>query len=210
MASPTRRLRTGTFTVVLVVAVLLSGACGGGAAHPTTPVRFELREVLKSSVTDRTAMATMPFSTGVIASGDPYRRTSGFAEGAPAPSGELVSFVDNDGDGRYRPDIDTKVLLGPARVSGTDVKSATAAQVPRSPSAPGGWVVEFALTGPGAGRLSAATSRLLGRQLAIVVDGIVVSAPVVQARISGGRGSIGGNLTERRAKALASELDPTS
>ena len=51
------------------------------------------------------------------------------------------------------------------------------------------------------------TTRLQGRQLAIVVDDRVISAPTVQDPITGGAGEITGGFTERRAKDLATQLN---
>jgi preprotein translocase subunit SecD len=48
---------------------------------------------------------------------------------------------------------------------------------------------------------------LQGRQLAIVVDDQVISAPTVQSPITGGNGVITGSFTEARAKDLATQLN---
>jgi len=51
------------------------------------------------------------------------------------------------------------------------------------------------------------TTRLQGRQLAIVVDQEVISAPTVESAITGGSGVITGSFTEARAKDLATQLN---
>ena len=51
------------------------------------------------------------------------------------------------------------------------------------------------------------TTRLQGRQLAIVVDDQVISAPTVQSPITNGTGVITGSFTEARAKDLATQLN---
>ena len=61
--------------------------------------------------------------------------------------------------------------------------------------------------GDGSGTFSDVTTRLQGRQLAIVVDDQVVSAPTVQSPITNGSGVITGSFTEARAKDLATQLN---
>lgn len=47
------------------------------------------------------------------------------------------------------------------------------------------------------------TAHNIGRQVAIVLDGVVISAPVVQERISGGEAQISGRFTTDEAQRLA-------
>jgi len=51
------------------------------------------------------------------------------------------------------------------------------------------------------------TSRNIGKPLAIYIDGLPISAPVVQEVISGGRAQITGDFTIEEAKALARNLN---
>jgi len=51
------------------------------------------------------------------------------------------------------------------------------------------------------------TSRNVGKQLAIYIDGLPISAPVVQEKISGGKAQISGKFTLEEAKKLASNLN---
>jgi SecD/SecF fusion protein len=50
------------------------------------------------------------------------------------------------------------------------------------------------------------TRENIGKAIAIVVDGIVYSYPIVQSEIAGGRASISGNMTLEEAKMLAAFL----
>ncbi len=50
------------------------------------------------------------------------------------------------------------------------------------------------------------TAENIGRELAIVLDGVVYSAPVIQQEINGGRAQISGSFTENEAKVLAIAL----
>jgi protein-export membrane protein SecD len=64
-------------------------------------------------------------------------------------------------------------------------------------------VVSFTLDRVGAKRFGKATSTGIGKQLAIVLDGKIVSAPVVRDAIVSGNGQISGNFTFQSATDLA-------
>jgi protein-export membrane protein SecD len=64
-------------------------------------------------------------------------------------------------------------------------------------------VVSFTLDRVGAKRFGKATSTGIGKQLAIVLDGKIVSAPVIQSIIASGNGQISGNFTFQSATDLA-------
>jgi preprotein translocase subunit SecD len=70
-----------------------------------------------------------------------------------------------------------------------------------------GWQVSFTLNGQGASKFASATQQLVGRQLAVVLDNIVISAPEVRSAITGGQGVITGNFTADEAKNLAVVLN---
>jgi len=64
-------------------------------------------------------------------------------------------------------------------------------------------VVSFTLDRVGAKRFGKATSTGIGKQLAIVLDGKIVSAPVVRDTIASGNGQISGDFTFQSATDLA-------
>ena len=64
-------------------------------------------------------------------------------------------------------------------------------------------VVTFNLNRVGAKRFAKATRTGIGKRLAIVLDGKIVSAPVIQSAIVGGSGQISGNFTFQSATDLA-------
>jgi protein-export membrane protein SecD len=64
-------------------------------------------------------------------------------------------------------------------------------------------VVSFTLDRVGAKRFGKATSTGIGKQLAIVLDGKIVSAPVIRDAIVSGSGQISGNFTFQSATDLA-------
>lgn len=68
------------------------------------------------------------------------------------------------------------------------------------------WVIEIQLNTVGAERFQRATKENTGKALAIVIDGQVYSAPVVNSEISGGRLEITGNFTREQAEEFASML----
>ena len=64
-------------------------------------------------------------------------------------------------------------------------------------------VVSFTLDRVGAKRFGKATRTGIGKQLAIVLDGKIVSAPVIRDTIASGNGQISGNFTFQSATDLA-------
>ena len=64
-------------------------------------------------------------------------------------------------------------------------------------------VVSFTLDRVGAKRFGKATSANIGRQLAIVLDGKIISAPVIRDTIARGSGQISGGFTFQTATDLA-------
>ena len=71
------------------------------------------------------------------------------------------------------------------------------------PGGQGGWVVTFTLDSQGTRVFSAFTGNNIGKQLAIVLDNVVYSAPVIRSQISEGRGEIEGDFTPESARDLA-------
>jgi preprotein translocase subunit SecD len=70
----------------------------------------------------------------------------------------------------------------------------------------GQWMVQIHFDGSGALRLEAFTAAHVGDALGIVIDGKLISAPVIQSAIPGGTAVIQGNFTEREARELAVQL----
>lgn len=68
-----------------------------------------------------------------------------------------------------------------------------------------GWLINFELTPEGAAIFGPYTEANIRQPMAIVLDGVVLSAPVIQARLDTG-GVIEGNFTEQEAKQLALQL----
>ncbi|MEZ4667683.1 MAG: hypothetical protein R3E39_07170 [Anaerolineae bacterium] len=65
----------------------------------------------------------------------------------------------------------------------------------------GRWIIRFELTTDGGTVFGPFTGSAIGQPMAIVLDGIVLSAPTIQARLDTG-GTITGNFTQEEAKTL--------
>nr|WP_239149166.1 protein translocase subunit SecD [Streptomyces sp. SID12501] len=102
----------------------------------------------------------------------------------------------------------TKFVLGPAEVSGTEVKKAQAVFDTQGVA---GWQVNMDFTSKGSKQFADVTGRLAQNQepqneFGIVLDGEVVSNPYVSAAISGGSAQISGSFTQTEAQDLANML----
>ena len=91
------------------------------------------------------------------------------------------------------------VLNRTSAVTGRDLRSATEN---RNANNPGQWQVNFTLSSEGAHRFGPFTEQNVHRQMAIVLDHKVYSAPVINSRIDD-QGFIEGNFTEPSAHELA-------
>ena len=161
-----------------------------------TTARLEQREVL-----------------GIYAPGDPnYDATpltcATEAERAteacsPEALAEQEIVISGQGEGAV------KYLLGPQALTGDAIRRATAVFGSGGTDGTGatGWQIDFELTSTGSDAFGALTERLVGKQLAIVVDDVVISAPTVQSAITGGSGVITGSFTEQEARDLATQLN---
>lgn len=67
--------------------------------------------------------------------------------------------------------------------------------------------VQLQFNSDGARLFEEITSRNVGRRVAIAIDGVIISAPVVQEKISGGQAIISGNFSLEEAKKLVSNLN---
>ena len=107
----------------------------------------------------------------------------------PANPGSIVAPAEEAG--RF-------YLLGPVLLSGKELVNAAV-----QPDSLGRMGVSLEFNSEGARLFENATARLVGKQLAITLDNVVISAPVVQDRIAGGRAQITGRFTTDEAARLA-------
>lgn len=109
--------------------------------------------------------------------------------GEEFPTDQPILAEDRDGEFQYQ--------LGPAEVTGEAVSTARAA------FEGAGWAVNVEFTGQGSGEWDAMAARYVGQQIAIVLDGVVQSAPTIQTAQFEGEAQITGDFSEGEAKDLA-------
>ena len=164
----------------------------GGVPSDTTAVSATV-PVLPIEATDQAALASAFASLDCTKEG-------ALKGGNPDDAAKFTVTCDRNGAGKY--------LLGPAQVRGEQISNAVAG-LPQNST--GGWEVSLELDSSGAKAFATATQQLSANpsptnQFAIVLDGLVVSAPQVNEPILGGRASITGNFTAKEASNLANVL----
>jgi preprotein translocase subunit SecD len=102
----------------------------------------------------------------------------------------------------------TKYILAPAEVLGRQVSKASAGLDTQAGSA---WFVSLTFNGEGTSAFGALTTRVTSlpeptNQVAIVLDGLVVSAPRINEAIPSGTAQITGSFTQLEAQDLANVL----
>ena len=113
---------------------------------------------------------------------------------------DVILACSNDGGAKY--------ILAGAEVLGRQVSKATAAV---DPTTGGNWSVSLTFDGEGTKAFGDQTARVVSltapqNQVAIVLDGLVVSAPRINEAIRGGSAQITGNFTQLEAQDLANVL----
>ena len=119
--------------------------------------------------------------------------------GADAPADTIVACSREGG---------SKYILAPAEVLGQQVSKASSGIDQQGASA---WFVSLTFNGEGTKAFGALTSRVTSlpspqNQVAIVLDGLVVSAPVINEAIPSGNAQITGSFTQVEAADLANVL----
>lgn len=104
-------------------------------------------------------------------------------------------------------DGSAKYVLDKAAVIGSSIATANAGVDQTT----GEWLVQLSFKGQGPDQWSRVTTTAFNsqpprNQVAMVLDGVVISAPVIQEPITGGRAQISGNFTDASANELASQL----
>jgi len=127
-----------------------------------------------------------------------------------APDARYVFMLEDNGDGTYAPNFVARST--DPRVTGEDLVSAAVERDPTS----GQLSIGFRLSGEGGRKFSTLTRNYKahgpknptdrGRQLAIILDSNLISAPIIQAEI-GANGQITGRFDAKSAQKLAAELN---
>lgn len=120
-------------------------------------------------------------------------------QGVQDDPGEQIAVCDKDGTARY--------ILDKAAVVGTEINSADSGVDPTT----GEWLVQLDFKSSGTTKWANVTRLAFNsppprNQVAMVLDGVVISAPVIQEPITGGRAQISGSFTQETAAELANQL----
>lgn len=107
-----------------------------------------------------------------------------------------------------------RYLLGPVELQGTDVSGATAGPLVNSVGAvqPNEYQVNLTFDSAGTDKFGTVTTRLVNaadprNRFAIVLDGLVITAPTVQSAINNGQARISGNFTTlESASSIANQI----
>ncbi len=110
-----------------------------------------------------------------------------------ATSAVILPLKDHDGT------VTQRMQLAPAVLTGDVVKTASAA----FDSGNSSWYVQLQLTSTGSPRFDAMAAANQGKQVAIVLDGVIKSAPTIQAASFNGRPTITGDFSEKEARDLS-------
>ena len=108
-----------------------------------------------------------------------------------APFGKMIVSDINNKELKY-------LLEKKSRVGGENLIDANASFDPTE-----GHAVSFRFDTTGAQKFGKATSENIGKRFAVVLDGVVITAPVINSAITGGSGIITGNFTSQEAADLA-------
>ncbi len=108
-----------------------------------------------------------------------------------APFGKMIVEDINSNEIKY-------LLEKKSRVGGENLIDAYASFDPTE-----GHAVSFRFDTTGAQKFGKATSENIGKRFAVVLDGVVITAPVINSAITGGSGIITGNFTSQEATDLA-------
>jgi preprotein translocase subunit SecD len=152
-------------------------------ADPTAAAAIDAARATRQS-TDATVQAQALQALDCAAT-DPLR-------GYDDPTLPLVS-CNQDGTEKY--------VLGPSFLEGTQIASAQAAQNSQG----AGWVIDVSFKSDGAAIWGDYTSQNVGKNVAFVLDGEVVSAPTIQGPIFGNT-QITGQFSQAEAQDLAGVL----
>lgn len=95
--------------------------------------------------------------------------------------------------------VTQRFILSPTLLSGSAIKSAVAGVNPNT----GQWLVNFTLTSKASPIFDQIATTYYQRNLGIVLDGVIESAPTLNAKSFGGQGQISGSFTQSQADNLA-------
>ena len=130
----------------------------------------------------------------------------------------FITQQDDDGNANFQADSSSETGYSLARsldeiraagsvvLEGTDVADATGGAIQQQNSSSREYVVDLTLTDEGKTKFAEATQNNVGKQIAIIYDNGVLSAPRVNEAITGGKAQISGMESVERAQELASYI----
>ena len=130
----------------------------------------------------------------------------------------FITQQDEDGNANFQTDANSETGYSLARsldeireagcvvLEGTDVADATGGAIQQQNSSSREYVVDLTLTDEGKTKFAEATQNNVGKQIAIIYDNGVLSAPRVNEAITGGKAQISGMESVERAQELASYI----
>lgn len=209
-ASPTASKRVLSQGLLAATTPTPAPAASGSPKAATTPAASPSAAATPSApVYTSTSQCTKLSHTGASGQPSPWAICMYEAVKCPTYKPDTANEKPNEFIVACQKDNSVKYLLDPARLVGTDVKGATAT-IPQTQTGSGEWTVDVSFTGSGQKKFTQLTKDTVNatpptNQVAIVLDGIVQSAPVTQSVIPGDA-SITGNFTEKEATDLADVL----
>ena len=130
----------------------------------------------------------------------------------------FITQQDEDGNANFQTDANSETGYSLARsldeireagcvvLEGTDVADATGGAIQQQNSSSREYVVDLTLTDEGKTKFAEATQNNVGKQIAIIYDNGVLSAPRVNEAITGGKAQISGMESVERAQEIASYI----
>ena len=130
----------------------------------------------------------------------------------------FITQQDEDGNANFQTDANSETGYSLARsldeireagcvvLEGTDVADATGGAIQQQNSSSREYVVDLTLTDEGKTKFAEATQNNVGKQIAIIYDNGVLSAPRVNEAITGSKAQISGMESVERAQELASYI----
>jgi hypothetical protein len=179
------------------------GSTASNAAKSTSSSTTVAPPATESALSFREVLGEMPYRLSSTSAGT----SAGPSASSSCPGGRLVTPRAKQTPERriFLTDRQKSVCyaLGPALLTATDA-SADAASDPTTSD----WVVNVHFTRDDFVREVASVE--VGKQIAIIVDGVVESAPTINAGITGQDVTISGTYDEATARRVAARIDPSS
>lgn len=186
--------------------ILVLGACGSAANHAAEITNTSMtvtHPATDSTLSFREVLGEMPYgvsTTASVAAGPDAASSCRGGRLVTPPAKQTrdaqIVLTDLQKSACY--------VLGPTLLTGTNVGSADAVVDPTSAL----WIVNVHFTNDDF--VNKVASVELNKQIAIILDGVVQSAPTIEPGITGSDVTISGLYDEATARAVAARIDPSS